>query len=307
MSLISLITVNYNGLSDTCNLISSVYSVFGGDDVIIGSESFNIEIIVVDNSKESSDSKAITAIYPDVIVVRNSINSGFASGNNLGLQYAHGDYILFINNDVQLRDDSLKFLLRRVSSSPKIAGASPKILYSRDSKTIQYAGYTPLTKITLRNKTIGLDEIDCGKYDTAHSVPYFHGAAFLVKKEVVDRVGGWPECYFLYYEELDWSMQIRRFGYELWYEPKCVVYHSGSATIGVNSPIQVFYMTRNRMIFAKRNLSKFNAFLSILYQKCIAVPKQCVKFALRGRFALVSTSIKACCHINNEGKVNYNL
>ncbi|MDD3911204.1 MAG: glycosyltransferase, partial [Bacteroidales bacterium] len=163
MSLISLITVNYNGLSDTCNLINSVYSVFGRDDIIISSESFNIEIIVVDNSKESSDSKAIAAIYPNVIVVRNPTNSGFASGNNLGLKYAHGDYILFINNDVQLRDDSLKFLLRRVSSSPKIAGASPKILYSSDSKTIQYAGYTPLTKITLRNKTIGLGEMDCGK------------------------------------------------------------------------------------------------------------------------------------------------
>ena len=89
MSLISLITVNYNGLSDTCNLINSVYSVFGRDDIIISSESFNIEIIVVDNSKESSDSKAIAAIYPNVIVVRNPTNSGFASGNNLGLKYAH--------------------------------------------------------------------------------------------------------------------------------------------------------------------------------------------------------------------------
>lgn len=307
MLLISLITVNYNGLSDTCKLISSVYSVFGDGGVCVGGESFGIEIIVVDNNKESSDLKVIAATYPDVIAVQNPINSGFAAGNNLGLKYAHGDYILFINNDVQLRDGSLKFLLERVLSSSKIAGASPKILSSRDAKTIQYAGYTSLTKITLRNKTIGLDEIDYGQYDTAQSVPYVHGAAFLIKKEVIDRVGGWPECYFLYYEELDWSMQIRRLGYELWYEPKCVVYHSGSATIGVNSPVQVFYMTRNRMILARRNLTRFNAFLSILYQKCIAVPKQCVKFALQGRFALVSTSIKACSHVDSEGKVDFNL
>jgi GT2 family glycosyltransferase len=307
MSLISLITVNYNGLSDTCKLIESVYSAFGKGGVIVGSESFKIEIIVVDNNKESSDLKVIAATYPDVVAVQNPSNSGFAAGNNLGLKYAHGDYILFINNDVEFRDDSLKFLLERVSSFPEVAGASPKILSSHDGKTIQYAGYTPLTKITMRNRTIGLNEVDKGEYDDAHQVPYIHGAAFLIKKEVVDSVGGWPECYFLYYEELDWSVQIRRMGYELWYEPACTVYHSGSASIGVNSPVQVFYMTRNRMIFAKRNFTKLNALLSILYQKCIAVPKQCFKFAMRGRFSLISTSIKACCHLNRDGKVDFNL
>jgi GT2 family glycosyltransferase len=113
MSLISLITVNYNGLSDTCKLIESVYSAFGKGGVIVGSESFKIEIIVVDNNKESSDLKVIAATYPDVVTVQNPSNSGFAAGNNLGLKYAHGDYILFINNDVQFRDDSLKFLLEK--------------------------------------------------------------------------------------------------------------------------------------------------------------------------------------------------
>jgi hypothetical protein len=85
----------------------------------------------------------------------------------------------------------------------------------------------------------------------------------------------------------------------------CTVYHSGSASIGINSPVQVFYMTRNRMIFAKRNFNKLNAFLSIVYQMCIAVPKQCVKFALNGKFTLIATSAKACCSISKEGKVNF--
>jgi GT2 family glycosyltransferase len=302
--MISFITVNYRGLVDTCKLIESVYKNFsfcpGTNNSV-----FSYEIIVVDNCPDSGELKVIKNKFPDIIDIQNPSNSGFAAGNNLGIKKAKGDYFFFINNDVQLRDSSLEYLIDRVLSSPKIAGASPKIISARDGNTIQYAGYTPLSKITMRNKTIGLNEKDTGKYNVAHTVPYIHGAALLIKKDVVEKIGGWPENYFLYYEELDWSEQIRRAGYELWYEPMCTVYHSGSASIGINSPLQVFYMTRNRMIFAKRNFNKFNAFLSIVYQMCIAVPKQCVKFALNGKFTLIATSAKACCSISKEGKVNF--
>ncbi|MCI1720509.1 MAG: glycosyltransferase family 2 protein [Bacteroidales bacterium] len=303
---ISFITVNYNGISDTCKLIDSIY-LHLNDGLLIVSDGSAItcEIIVVDNNKKSGELELIKKKYPNITSIQNPDNSGFAAGNNLGISKANGDYLFFINNDVQLRDDSFKYLIDRVLSSPKIAGASPKILSARDGNTIQYAGYTPLSKITMRNKTIGLNEQDIGKYNVAHTVPYIHGAAFLIRKDVVEKIGGWPESYFLYYEELDWSEQIRRAGYELWYEPMCTVYHSGSASIGINSPVQVFYMTRNRMIFAKRNFNKLNAFLSIVYQMCIAVPKQCVKFALNGKFTLIATSAKACCSISKEGKVNF--
>lgn len=307
MALISIITVNYNGWPDTCRLVESVYSVFAGGEFSVGDNVYKTEIIIVDNGNQSSDLKMIMAKYPGVIAIRSAVNSGFAAGNNLGLKYAHGDYILFINNDVQLRDDSVKFLLERVLSSSIIAGASPKILSATDGRTIQYAGYTPLTAITMRNRTIGLNEIDTGIYNRAHEVPYIHGAAFLIKKEVIDKVGGWPECYFLYYEELDWSLKIRRLGYELWYEPKCAVFHTGSASIGLNSPLKVFYMTRNRMVFANRNFSKTKAMLSILYQMCVAVPKQCIKFAIAGKYTLIATSIKACCNFRHEGKANFKL
>src|SRR5574344_586111 len=302
--MISFITVNYRGLVDTCKLIESVYKNFPLRSNT-NNAFLNYEIIVIDNCPESGELKDIKSRFPGVIDIQNSSNSGFAAGNNLGISKANGDYLFFINNDVQLRDDSFKYLINRVLSSPKIAGASPKILSARDGNTIQYAGYTPLSKITMRNKTVGLNERDTGRYNVAHAVPYIHGAAFLIKKDIVDKIGGWPENYFLYYEELDWSEQIRRAGYELWYEPMCTIYHSGSASIGINSPLQVFYMTRNRMIFAKRNFSKLNAFLSIVYQMCIAVPKQCVKFALIGKCNLIATSVKACLSIGKEGKVNF--
>src|SRR5574344_900141 len=301
--IISFIIVNYKGKNDTFRLLESIDYHFIKH-VGIKHYAIKCEVIVVDNDS-GSDLKLIKEKYPWIIGIQSHVNLGFAAGNNVGLKYSHGEYIFFVNNDAQLRDDSLIYLIERVSSSKKIAGASPKIIFAGNGQVIQYAGYTPLSKITMRNKTIGLNEIDIGEYDTAHPVPYIHGAAFLIKKEVIDKIGGWPENYFLYYEELDWSERIRRAGYELWYEPKCIVYHSGSASIGANSPLQVFYMTRNRMIFAKRNCSKFNAFLSVVYQLCIAVPKQCVKFAFKGKFNLVAVAVKACCCMHKEGKVDF--
>jgi GT2 family glycosyltransferase len=106
MVLISIISVNYHGFNDTCGLIDSIYSkiTFNHDS---SGMVFNYEIIIVDNDIESGELRKIKAKYPSVITVQSPQNSGFAAGNNLGISKAKGDYLFFINNDVQLRDDSL--------------------------------------------------------------------------------------------------------------------------------------------------------------------------------------------------------
>lgn len=299
---ISFITVNYNGVAETLALIDSIYSCFFSHaDELKGLE---FEIVVVDNKSDRDELHIIKNRYPEVIAIQSPHNFGFAAGNNLGFAKSVGDYVFFINNDVQLRDDSVKYLVERLQSSQSTAGASPKILSSKNGKTIQFAGFTKLSKITMRNKIIGLDEVDIGQYDQPGRTPYIHGAAVIVKREVINKVGGWPEDFFLYYEELDWSTKITNAGYELWYEPKCTVYHSGSASIGVNSPVQVFYMTRNRMLYAVKNFHRFAACLSVIYQWFIAVPKQCFKFIIKRKFNLVAVSLRACYNFRRGGKIN---
>jgi GT2 family glycosyltransferase len=103
---------------------------------------------------------------------------------------------------------------------------------------IQFAGYTPLSSITIRNRAIGCGEEDKGQYDTPHPTPYAHGAAMMVKREAIEKVGLMPECYFLYYEELDWSMMMTRAGYDIWYEPACTIFHKESQSTGQNSPLR---------------------------------------------------------------------
>lgn len=290
--LLSIITVNYNGFKDTCELIESLP---------LNDES--LEVIVVDNASNNDEATDIAQRFPQVIVIRSHQNLGFAGGNNLGIQAAKGKYLFFINNDTlfrckkeDVRRKMLQPLIDRLDSSPKIGMVCPKIRFSWGNQLIQYAGYTPLSQITLRNQSIGYGEDDHGQYDTPHPTPYAHGAAMMVKREVVEKAGIMPECYFLYYEELDWSMMIRRTGYEIWYEPTSTIYHKESQTTGQQSPLRTFYITRNRLLFAKRNIMEGTRSLSYLYLIGIVAPKDILKYLFQGRFDLCKATIKGVIH-----------
>ena len=280
--LLSIITINYNGLKDTCELI---------DTLPLNDET--IEVIVVDNASTQDEATELEKRYPLIIVIRSDKNLGFAGGNNLGIKAAHGKYLFFINNDTILSQPSaLSLLITRLESSAQIGMVCPKIRFTWDKQPIQYAGYTPLSKITLRNKSIGFGEQDNGQYDTPHPTPYAHGAAMMVKREIIEKVGMMPECYFLYYEELDWSMMIRRAGYEIWYEPACTIFHKESQTTGQMSPLKTYFITRNRLLFAQRNAQKDTKYLTYVYLIIVVATKDISFHLLRGKFNLACAVIK---------------
>ena len=111
----------------------------------------------------------------------------------------------------------------------------------------------------------------------------------MVKREVIEKAGLMPECYFLYYEELDWSMMIRRAGYDIWYEPACTIFHKESQTTGQNSPLRTYYITRNRLLLVKRNYKGINKYLSYIYLIGIVATRDIIKYTLQGRFDLVKS------------------
>lgn len=280
--LLSILTINYNGLKDTCELIDSLPA---DDD--------SLEVIVVDNASTQDEASEIENRFPHVMVIRSAENLGFAGGNNFGIQAAHGKYLFFLNNDTIIHQTSdIRHLIKRLESSDEIGMVCPKIRFCWGSQPIQYAGYTPLSPITLRNKSIGCGEEDRGQYDTAHPTPYAHGAAMMIKREVIEQAGLMPECYFLYYEELDWSVMIRRAGYKIWYEPASTVYHKESQTTGRISPLKTFYITRNRLLFAKRNIKGISKYVSYLYLMVIVAPKDIVKYCWQGRKDLSKVTFK---------------
>ena len=287
----SIITINYNGLADTCALI---------DTIPFNDES--LEVIVVDNASKDDEATIIEQRYPQVKVIRSEQNLGFAGGNNLGIKTAKGKYLFFINNDTLLRHQTsnLRHLVNRLESSDKIGAVCPKIRFAWGNHPIQYAGYTPLSPITMRNHSIGFGEEDHGQYETAHPTPYAHGAAMMVKREAIDKAGIMPECYFLYYEELDWSMMIRHAGYDIWYEPSCTIYHKESQATGQNSPLRTYYITRNRLLFVKRNNHSFTKYLSFCYLIGVVTLKDILKFVFHGRLDLAKATIKGITDFLNS-------
>jgi hypothetical protein len=265
----------------------------------------DIEIIVVDNGSRVDEAAVIHSRYPSVTAIRSDQNLGFAGGNNLGIKASKGKYLFFINNDTVFRSgktevadpkseirNQMEALMARMESSKEIGMICPKIRFAWDDNPIQYAGFTPLSKITLRNKSIGYGEKDKGQYEHPHLTPYAHGAAMLVRREAVERAGLMPECYFLYYEELDWSLMITRAGYTIWYDPLCTIYHKESQSTGQNSPLKCYYLTRNRFIFARRNIHYPIRILTYLYLLIGVYPRDVLKYLFSRQYDLVHATTK---------------
>ena len=280
---LSIITINYNGLKDTCELIDT-----------LPLEDKSIEVIVVDNASTQNEASVIEERYPQVMVIRSKKNLGFAGGNNLGIKAAKGKYLFFLNNDTLLKPQTsdLSPLITRLESSLKTGMVCPKIKFSWGNNLIQFAGYTPLSPITMRNKAIGCGEEDHEQYNTPHPTPYAHGAAMMVKREVIEKAGLMPECYFLYYEELDWSMMIRRAGYDIWYEPACTIFHKESQTTGQNSPLRTYYITRNRLLFTQRNQQGLMKYITYLYLISLVAIRDILKYTFQQRWGLVRATTR---------------
>lgn len=260
---ISVITVNYNGFHDTCEFI---------DSWVANVMSVSYEIIVIDNGSTVNEANLLQEKYSFIQAIRSDQNLGFAGGNNLGINIARGKYLFLLNNDIFIIKDTIHLLIERLLSSHNIAGVSPLIRDYTNPHAIQFAGYTHLSPITLRNRAIGRGRINKDRYP-ARTTPYLHGAAMLIKKEVIDKLGPMPEDYFLYYEELDWCTYMTMDGYELWYDPACEVWHKDSSSTGKGSPLQCYYLSRNRLLYAYRNIFDWKLHLAIFYQVAVVCPK----------------------------------
>lgn len=272
--LVSIITINYNESNVTLDMLESARNLTYS----------NYEIIVVDNASPNDNPDIIKEKYPEVVLIKSLENLGFAGGNNLGVKQAKGAYLLFINNDTIVPPDFIQPLVETLQNDENIGMVSPKIKFHWDPSLIQYAGYTPMNHWTIRNNSIGYHQKDDGTYDKPGETQSIHGAAMMVPRTVVDKVGMMTEVYFLYYEEHDWAEMIKRGGYKIYYQPKSYILHKESISTGKFSPLKTYYISRNRILFARRNFKPFQLVVSMLFQSLVSVPKNSLKFLVKREF-----------------------
>ncbi|MBL7816276.1 MAG: glycosyltransferase family 2 protein [Saprospiraceae bacterium] len=298
--LISVITVNYNGLHLTVELLNSIRRI----------TYTNLEVFVVDNASRENPQPYLEKHYPEVYTIRSEQNLGFAGGNNLAVSVATGDYLFFINNDAEITEGCLERLIAAFSTDDKIGMVSPLICYYNESKKaeidlIQYAGMTQVHHMTARNTTIGEKTFDNGQFTKIEKTAYAHGAAMMVRRDVIEKVGVMFEDFFLYYEELDWCERVRRAGFEIVVEPNAKIYHKESASVGAMSTLKTYYINRNRIYFMRRNFQGLNFLMFCLFLTFITIPKNLLKYLFKGEFAHAKAFLKAIFWNINDGFTHF--
>lgn len=281
--LISVIALNYNQTPVTCEFLESLKKVTYK----------NLEVIIVDNASKEDPTEAITSTYPEVRLIRSETNLGFTGGNNLGIKASHGDYVFIVNNDTEVTEDIFERLLEPFQSDHTVGMVSPKIYYFHNPNVIQYAGFTPVNPFTGRNSAVGNKEIDLGQHDQPGYTFYAHGAAMMVSREIIEKVGMFPDIFFIYYEELDWSSQVTRAGYKIYYQPKACLYHKESITMGKESAIKAYYHNRNRILFMRRNSTPLQMLVFTLFLIFFTIPKTLLKYIIKLQFEHLRAFIKA--------------
>jgi len=253
----------------------------------------NFEILVCDMNSEEDPSQLIhNGNYQKTKLYKSTTNLGFAGGNNWGINHAKGEYILFINNDTEVTPDLIELLLMPFQLDSSTGVVCPKIKFYSEKNKIQYAGFTKMNLFTGRTKAIGYLQNDSGQFDEIRPTYGAHGAAMMVKREIIENVGRFPEKFFLYYEEWDWSIRILNYGYKIYYQGLATVLHKESQSVGKITALKEYYLTRNRILFMRRNSNSFEFGTFILYFSIFTFPKFIIYNLRKGNLQNIKAFLK---------------
>ncbi|RIV22289.1 glycosyltransferase family 2 protein [Fibrisoma montanum] len=227
---LSIVIVSYNSFTDLQRCLPTITEQ---------SVDFSYEIIVVDNHGADGVANWLSVSYPNIILIVNPVNNGYAGGNNLGVQHARGKWVFLLNPDTELRKDSLAQLMKSARDLPD-ALLNPKLL--NPDGTINACGnqmhFTGITTCRGLNQPFNT-------FTTLHTIPLLSGAAIIGRAEVFRRLGGFDERYFMYFEDTDFSLRARRQGIQLVCESRAEVVHHYTLSLSAG---KFYFLERNRLL-----------------------------------------------------------
>ena len=226
----------------------------------------NLETIVVDNASTDNSVASVRSNYPNVKLIENDKNYGYAGGCNLGAEAASGDYLIFLNNDTVQEKDWISNLIKTINSDDKIAAVQPKILNYYNRNVFDYAGGSgghmdiycfPFA----RGRIFSFQENDEGQYNNKEKCFWSSGTCFMVRRELFQKAGGFDKSFFAHMEEIDLCWRLYAMGFEVWVEPDSVVYHKNALTLPMYSHKKYYLNHRNSLLMLLGNYSIKNIFL----------------------------------------------
>ncbi|OGO27466.1 MAG: hypothetical protein A2W33_02080 [Chloroflexi bacterium RBG_16_52_11] len=253
--LVSIIIVNWNGVKFLKDCLESVRA----------QKRNGLEVIFVDNGSTDGSADFVKKNFPEVVMVEKSENTGFAAGNNSGINIAKGKYILTLNNDTVAEKDFIERLVAAAEASGEKTGMwAPKILSMARPDIIDSAGGLLVSKDCLA-KGRGRNETDAGQYDANGEAFIPSACAALYRKKMLDEIGLFDEDFFAYCEDTDLGLRARLFGWETVSVPSAVIYHYYSGTTGRYAPLKAYLVERNRLWVAIKNLPLSMLLISPFY------------------------------------------
>ena len=265
---LAIVIINWNSYDLTSDTLAS-----------LSSTSYkSYDIIVVDNFSTDNSAAQLEKNFSSIILLRSDENKGFTGGNNLGFEYAMNkgyEYVMMLNNDVAVESNFLEPLVTKLDMDEKIGGVQPLIYFYHDRELVWNAGsrYNAIFGIPY---ILGYYRKDKGQLQRKKqkSIDWITGCAFMIRTEVLKKVGVLKQDFFIYYEDVDLSFRIKEAGYALAYEASSVVYHKTGMSHKSKEKLKEGYLNpkvhylnaRNRLFVLKEYTQKIAIPTVILYQ-----------------------------------------
>lgn len=244
---IAVVILNYNGEKFLEQFLPNVIEY-----------SKDATIYVADNCSTDNSVEFLKQNFPEIKLIINTENGGFAKGYNDALKYVKADYYVLLNSDIEVTENWIKPCVDLLESDMSIAGLQPKILAYHDKTKFEHAGaaggyldkdFFPFCQGRIFDEV----EMDNGQYNKSHEVFWASGACLFIRAELYHQQGGLDDSFFAHMEEIDLCWRLKQHGHKIFYCADSIVYHVGGGTLNYNSPKKTFLNFRNSLYMITKN------------------------------------------------------
>lgn len=281
---LAIVILNWNGRSFLEQFLPSVCAF-----------SNEATIILADNASSDDSIDFVRANYPQIQIIVNESNGGFAKGYNDALKQVNADFYLLLNSDIEVTENWLDPLLKMMED-PTVAGCQPKVLSFHDKTLFEHAGasggyldrdYFPFCRGRIFDKF----EFDEGQYDGETEVFWATGAALMIRSELFHLAEGFDEAFFAHMEEIDLCWRLKKQGYKFMVVPQSTIYHVGGGTLPYLSPRKSYLNFRNSLFMIIKNHDGF--LFPKLFHRLSLDGLAGLRFLLRGEWKHLGSVLNA--------------
>ncbi len=287
---IAVVILNYNGKRFLERFLPGV----------ISRSAHMAEIVVADNASTDGSVRFMQEHFPQIRLILNDRNGGFAAGYNEALAQVDTEYYVLLNSDIEVGEGWLEPLLEMMDTDASIAACQPKLLSFADKAYFEYAGAAGgfIDKFGYpfcRGRLFQNVEKDEGQYDTALEVFWASGACMFVRSDLYHRMGGLDADFFAHMEEIDFCWRLKNVGYKIMYCPDSEVYHIGGGTLPKNSPRKTYLNFRNNLSMLFKNLPP-SFFAYVIFTRLFLDGVASLKFLIEGGWGDFFAVLRAHAH-----------